>query len=400
MGVINIEQAITEIKQGKMIVLVDDETRENEGDLVIAAEKITPEHVNFMSKYGRGLICLAMDQRLIARLNLSPMSVCNQSKFKTNFTVSIEAKNGVTTGISAFDRAKTILTAIADKATPNDIVTPGHVFPLGAANYGVLVRAGQTEGSVDLARLANLKPAAVICEIINDDGSMARMPDLKAFSRQYDINIVQIKDLIKYRLRHDRSILKRVSKARLPTAYGDFQVYAYESMHDNQTHLALVKGKIFPNVAVPVRLHSECLSGDVFNSKRCDCGEQLRQAMQIIQDYGRGIILYMRQEGRGIGLANKLKAYSLQDIGFDTVEANHELGFADDLRDYGISAQILLDLGVSQIELLTNNPQKIVALDGCGLKVVTRIPLEVKSNPYNFKYLKTKKNQMHHLLTI
>lgn len=400
MSLITIEEAIIEIKNGKMIILVDDEKRENEGDLVIAAEKITPEHINFMAKYGRGLICLAMDHKLINKLNLPPMSSHNQSKFKTNFTVSIEAKNSVTTGISAFDRATTILTAIDENASANDIVSPGHIFPLRAEDSGVLARAGQTEGSVDLARLACLKPAAVICEIMNDNGTMARMPDLEIFSQCHGIKIVQIKDLIKYRLRHDTSIIRRVSETSLPTAYGEFKVYAYGSKYDNQTHLALLQGKILPNTPIYVRAHSECLSGDVFGSKRCDCGEQLHKAMQMIQDARSGIILYMRQEGRGIGLANKLRAYSLQDNGLDTVEANHKLGFAEDLRDYGIGAQILLDLGVSKIKLLTNNPKKIAAFDGFGLEVVIRIPLEIKSNPHNTNYLKTKKVRLNHLLTI
>lgn len=400
MYTIGIEAAIAEIKNGKMIILVDDEKRENEGDLTIAAEKITPEHINFMAKYGRGLICLAMDREIIKKFNLPPMSALNQSKFKTNFTVSIEAKHGISTGISAFDRAKTILTAIDENAIASDIVTPGHVFPICAEDCGVLVRAGQTEGSVDLARLANCKPAAVICEIMHDDGSMARMPDLELFSKRHGIKIVKIKDLIQYRLRHDKSIIGRVCETILPTAHGEFKTFAYASKHDNQTHLALIKGEIFRDTPILVRVHSECLSGDVFGSKRCDCGEQLHKAMQIIQGAGNGIILYLRQEGRGIGLANKLKTYSLQDIGLDTVEANHKLGFADDLRDYGIGAQILLDLGVTKIQLLTNNPQKIMALDGFGLEIVNRIPLEIKSNPYNANYLKTKKTRMNHLFTV
>jgi len=396
----NIEEAISEIKKGKMIILVDDESRENEGDLTMAAEKITPEHINFMTKYGRGVVCLAMDRKLIKKLNLPPMTSCNQSKFKTNFTVSIEAKEGITTGISAFDRAKTILTAIDENATAADIVTPGHIFPICAEDCGVLVRAGQTEGSVDLVRLANCIPAAVICEIMKDDGTMARMPDLEIFSKQHGIKIVQIKDLIKYRLRHDKSIIKRASETILPTPFGEFKIIAYASKHDSQTHLALICGNILAANPILVRLHSECLTGDVFGSQRCDCGEQLHQAMQMIQNAGSGIILYLRQEGRGVGLANKLKAYSLQDLGLDTVDANHKLGFADDIRDYGIGAQILLDLGVSKIKLLTNNPQKITELNGFGLEVITRIPLETKSNPHNINYLKTKKVRLNHLLTI
>lgn len=400
MSIINIKQAIDVIKNGQMIILVDDEKRENEGDLVIAAEKITPGHINFMRKYGGGLICLPMDYKLIKKMNLPLMVTNNQSKFKTNFTVSIEAKNGITTGISAYDRAKTILIAVDENSTADDLVSPGHIFPLGAAKYGVLERAGQTEGSVDLARLANCKPAAVLCEIMHADGSMARMPELESFSKQHDIPIVRINDLIKYRLRHDKTILNKICETTLPTQYGDFQLQAFESKYDNQVHLALIKGKIDPDTQVLVRLHSECLSGDVFASRRCDCGEQLHKAMQIIQAEGKGIILYLRQEGRGIGLANKLKAYSLQDVGLDTIEANHELGFADDLRDYGIAAQMLLDLGAAKIKVLTNNPNKVAALDGDGLKIVARIPLEIKSNFHNLKYLKTKKERMSHLLTI
>lgn len=400
MSLIDIKQAITAIQNGQMIILIDDENRENEGDLVIAAEKITPDHINFMRKNAGGLICLAMDQQLIKKLQLSPMVTSNNSKFKTNFTVSIEAKNGITTGISAFDRAKTILTAVNEYSTADDLVSPGHIFPLGAVEHGVLVRAGQTEGSVDLARLANCKPATVICEIMNDDGSMARMAALEKFSQHHGIPIVSINDLIKYRLRNDQTILNKICETNLPTPYGTFQLGAYESTYNNQVHLSLTKGTIRSESPVLVRLHSECLTGDVFASMRCDCGEQLRKAMQMIQDEGTGIILYLRQEGRGIGLANKLKTYALQDTGLDTIEANHELGFDDDPRDYGIAAQMLLNLGATKIKLLTNNQNKVAALDGDGLELIKRIPLETESNLHNLKYLKTKKEKMSHLLII
>jgi 3,4-dihydroxy 2-butanone 4-phosphate synthase / GTP cyclohydrolase II len=400
MSMKNISQAIKEIQQGKMIILVDDEDRENEGDLVIAAEKVTPEIINFMATHARGLICLTMAPELIDRLNLPLMATNNQSQFGTNFTVSIEAREGVTTGISAFDRAKTILTAIADKVTARDIVTPGHVFPLRAKEGGVLVRAGQTEGGVDFARLAKLKSAAVICEIMNEDGSMARLPDLKKFAEKHDLKIAAIKDLITYRLRHDPSLIKKVDETLLPTAYGDFRLVAYESIQDKHTHLALVKGKIKPDKPILVRVHSECLTGDVFGSKRCDCGSQLKTAMQLIQREGEGVILYMRQEGRGIGLANKIKAYALQDKGHDTVEANQHLGFKDDLRDYGIGAQILADLGVTKMRLLTNNPQKIASLHGFGLEVVERVPLETDCFPESVRYLRTKVEKMNHILNL
>ncbi len=395
-----IEQAIQELKNGKMIILMDDENRENEGDLVMAAEKITPESINFMAKYGRGLICLAMAPELIDNLNLPPMAQKNESSFGTNFTISIEARYGVSTGISAHDRAKTILTAINDNATPEDLVSPGHIFPLRANENGVLGRAGQTEGSVDLAKLAGFKPAAVICEIMSDDGHMARLPELEKFAAKHQLKIVTIADLISYRLRHDKNIIKRISEARLPTTYGDFKTIAYENYHDKVTHLALVKGDIKKNQPTLVRVHSECLTGDVFGSIRCDCREQLKTAMQMITTAGTGIILYLRQEGRGIGLANKIRAYNLQDQGLNTVEANHELGFKADLRDYGIGAQILLDLGVSQLRLLTNNPKKLIALNGYGLKIVEHIPLEIKSCKENISYLTTKKIHMGHFLNL
>ncbi|GAB1400699.1 bifunctional 3,4-dihydroxy-2-butanone-4-phosphate synthase/GTP cyclohydrolase II [Aminivibrio sp.] len=380
-----------------MIILVDDEDRENEGDLTIAAEKVTPEAINFMAKYGRGLICLAMEPALVDKLQLPLMARRNTSKFGTNFTVSIEAKQGVTTGISAHDRALTIQTAVADESTSEDLATPGHIFPLRAKPGGVLVRAGQTEGSVDLSRLAGLKGAAVICEIMNDDGTMSRMPDLRKFAEEHDMKIATIADLIAYRSRKD-SLVRRVAEARMPTCYGEFTIVAYENDIDSHTHIALVKGEITEDKPVLVRVHSECLTGDVFGSMRCDCGSQLQRAMEMVNDEGAGVILYMRQEGRGIGLGNKIKAYHLQDEGRDTVEANIELGFAPDLRDYGLGAQILVDLGVKRMRLMTNNPKKIIGLEGYGLKVEERVPIEVPACDDNKCYLHTKYAKLGHLL--
>lgn len=392
-----VEEAIEEIKNGKMIILVDDEDRENEGDLTVAAEKITPEIINFMATYGRGLICLALEPKWVDKLELPMMTEHNSSRFRTGFTVSIEAREGVTTGISAYDRATTILTAMRDEVKPSDLAVPGHIFPLRAREGGVLVRTGQTEGSTDLARLAGLKGGAVICEIMNEDGTMSRRPDLEIFAKKHGLKIATVEDLVRYRSKFD-SLVKRIDSAKLPTDVGKFEVVAYESAVDNQTHLALVKGDIQTDESVLVRVHSECMTGDVFGSLRCDCGNQLKAAMQIVEKEGRGVILYMRQEGRGIGLANKIKAYHLQDDGLDTVEANLQLGFPEDLRDYGIGAQILVDLGISKMRLLTNNPKKLVGLQGYGLDIVERVPLEAPAVCENKKYLQTKKEKMGHLL--
>lgn len=393
-----IDEAIDDIAKGKMVILCDDEDRENEGDLCMAAEKVTPEAINFMAKNGRGLICLSLTPERVGELNLPMMTDDNTSPFGTAFTVSIEAKRGVTTGISAADRARTILTAIDPNTKPEDLARPGHIFPLKARPGGVLQRAGQTEGSVDLARLARLYPAGVICEIMNDDGTMARVPELMEVAKRHNLKIVTIKDLIKYRMRTE-SFVKRLVTVKMPTEYGgEFNAIAYTNDIDNNIHIALVKGEIRPEDEVLVRVHSQCLTGDIFGSRRCDCGEQLHKAMEMVEEEGKGVILYMKQEGRGIGLINKLRAYELQDKGFDTVEANIKLGFKPDLRDYGIGAQILVDLGVRKMRLMTNNPKKIVGLEGYGLKVVERVPIEVNPHDKNITYLKTKKRKLGHLL--
>jgi len=395
-----IEEALEDIRQGKMVILVDDEDRENEGDLTMAAEKVTPEAINFMAKYGRGLICLSLTEERLNELRLPMMVSENTSRFQTAFTVSIDARRGVTTGISAADRACTILTAIDDHATPDDLVAPGHIFPLRARRGGVLVRTGQTEGSLDLARLAGLKPAGVICEIMKDDGTMARMPDLQIFAREHGLKIVTIAELIKYRLSKE-SLVRRIATAKLPTKYGGlFTAIAYENDVDSHHHVALVKGEIAPEDKVLVRVHSQCLTGDVFGSRRCDCEEQLHSAMAMVEKEGKGVIVYMRQEGRGIGLVNKLRAYCIQDQGKDTVEANEELGFKADMRDYGIGAQILVDLGLRKIRLMTNNPRKIIGLEGYGIEVVERVPIETKPHQENIEYLKAKAKKMGHLLSI
>jgi 3,4-dihydroxy 2-butanone 4-phosphate synthase/GTP cyclohydrolase II len=401
MPISKIKEAIEDIKNGKMVILADEEDRENEGDIVIAAEFITPEAINFMATHAKGLICLAMSPEMIDHLELPLMTDKNESSFGTGFTVSIEARTGVTTGISAKDRATTIKAAVAKDAKPYDIVSPGHIFPLKANPAGVLGRAGQTEGSVDLARLAGLTPAGVICEIMKDDGEMARMPDLEEFAKKHDIKIITTTDLIKYRMRYDSSIIERVAEAKMPTLYGgEFNMIAYQSPFESATHIALVKGEIEEGDEVLVRVHSECLTGDAFGSLRCDCGNQLHEAMRMIKEEGKGILLYMRQEGRGIGIAAKVKAYHLQDGGLDTVDANTELGFAPDLRNYGTGAQILVDLGVSKMKLMTNNPKKIVGLEGYNLHIVERVPIEVGLSEENKYYLSTKQERMGHILHV
>jgi 3,4-dihydroxy 2-butanone 4-phosphate synthase/GTP cyclohydrolase II len=400
-AIASVEAALEDIQAGKMVILVDDADRENEGDLCMAAEKVTPEAINFMVTHGRGLVCLSLTEERLEQLHLALMVPDweNTSGFGTAFTISIEAREGVTTGISAADRATTIRTAIADDVRPNDIVRPGHVFPLRAREGGVLRRAGQTEGSVDLARLAGLKAAGVICEIMKDDGSMARMPDLVKFGKHHGIKIVAIADLIHYRLRKEK-LVRRAAQATLPTgAGGDFRCIVYENDIDHIDHMALVKGEISPDDPVLVRVHSECLTGDAFGSRRCDCGEQLQASLKMIDAAGQGVLLYMRQEGRGIGLKNKIRAYNLQDEeGLDTVQANERLGFAADLRDYGVGAQILVDLGVRNMRIITNNPGKRAGIEGYGLTIVDRIPLEIEPNEKNLEYLRTKKEKLGHVL--
>jgi len=393
----SIEDAIKDIRDGKFVIVVDDEDRENEGDLTMAAEKITPEAVNFMAKYGRGLICLPTTGQRLDELQIPMMVSDNTSSFGTAFTVSIDAKQGTSTGISASDRANTILAVVDPETKPEDIARPGHIFPLRAKEGGVLVRTGQTEAAVDLSRLAGLYPAGVICEIMKEDGTMARMPELEAVAQEHDIKIVSVAQLIEYRLRND-TLIHRVAEAKLPTTYGDFRIFAYKSDVDANHHVALVRGDVATDEPVLVRVHSECLTGDVFSSVRCDCGDQLRHAIQMVAEAGKGVVIYMRQEGRGIGLHNKLKAYELQDGGLDTVEANEALGFEPDLRNYGVGAQILKDLGIKKLKLMTNNPRKIVGLDGYGIEVVERVPIIVEPNPSNVDYLTTKRIKMGHLI--
>lgn len=400
MPVSSIEEVVEDIRDGKMIILVDDEDRENEGDLYMAAQLATPEAINFMATHGRGLICLTLTPDHLDKLKLPMMVRDNQSPYETAFTVSIEARRGVTTGISAADRARTIQAAVAPDVKAEDLVSPGHIFPLRARRGGVLVRTGQTEGSVDISRLAGLTPAGVICEIMKDDGTMARMPDLEKFAEEHDLKIATIADLVAYRMKMD-NLVHRAAETKMPTRYGgEFKAVVYSNDVDDFEHLALVKGDIDPDKPVLVRVHSECLTGDVFGSMRCDCGGQLQAAMRMVDREGSGVILYMHQEGRGIGLVNKLKAYALQDKGLDTVEANLELGFKADLRDYGIGAQILRDLGVRKMKLMTNNPKKIVGLEGYGLQVVDRVQIEMNPVPENLGYLQCKKDKMGHMLDL
>jgi 3,4-dihydroxy 2-butanone 4-phosphate synthase/GTP cyclohydrolase II len=392
-----IEEVIDDYRNGKLVIIVDDEERENEGDLACAASLCDAEKINFMAKYGRGLICISMEGQRLDELQIPMMVQQNTSRFETAFTISVEARDGTTTGISAHDRAVTIKKLCDPDARPHDFVMPGHMFPIRAKDGGVLVRTGQTEASLDLAKLAGLFPAGVICEVMNDDGTMSRMPQLEKFSEIHSIKIVSVADLIRFRTAREK-LIKRVATTKLPTFSGDFEIIAFEDGMTRAIHLVLLKGAINPDQPMLVRVHSECFTGDVLGSNRCDCGDQLHRAMELVQEEGSGIILYLRQEGRGIGLVNKLLAYTLQDQGLDTVEANAELGFAPDLRDYGIGAQILADLGVKKIRLLTNNPRKIVGLEGYGLEVVQRVPLEITPGKNNARYLSTKKEKLGHLL--
>jgi 3,4-dihydroxy 2-butanone 4-phosphate synthase/GTP cyclohydrolase II len=394
----SIHEAIEDFRQGKILIIVDDEDRENEGDFVASADSITPEKINFMAKHGRGLICVPLTGERLDALNLHPMVRENTSKLGTSFTVSVDAEKRTTTGISAHDRSETVRVLIDPESKPDDLARPGHIFPLRAEAGGVLSRAGHTEAVVDLARLAGLHPGGVLCEIMDDDGSMARLPKLEKLADVFSLKIVTIKDLIAYRSVHDK-LVHRVVSTKFPTRYGEFILHLYESDIDEHHHLALVKGKITSDDPVLVRVHSECLTGDVFGSLRCDCGDQLQTALRAIDIEGKGILLYMRQEGRGIGLSNKIRAYQLQDEGKDTVEANEALGFPADLRDYGIGAQILVDLGARKLRILTNNPKKVVGLQGYGLEIVERIPLEIEPNPINAHYLETKRDKLGHLIS-
>ena len=396
MSFCSVEEAIEEIKAGRFIIVLDDENRENEGDLILAAEKATPEAINFMVRHARGLVCIPMIGERLDELELPLMTLQNTESMQTAFTVSVDARAATTTGISAFDRAATVQALIDPRTKKSDLMTPGHLFPLRAKEGGVLRRSGHTEACIDLARLAGLYPAGVICEIMNEDGSMARLAELEKFGERHGLKMLTIESLIRYRMQRE-CLIRKVSDVSLPTDYGTFRVIGYESILDGQCHLALVAGDPAAPDAL-VRVHSECLTGDVFSSQRCDCGEQLRRALRLISQRGNGVLLYMRQEGRGIGLANKLRAYALQDAGSDTVEANHELGYPADLRDYGIGAQILVDLGVREMRLLTNNPRKVIGLEGYGLKIVERVPLEIEPNSINRRYLETKRDKLHHLL--
>jgi 3,4-dihydroxy 2-butanone 4-phosphate synthase/GTP cyclohydrolase II len=394
----SVEQALKNVKAGKLIIIVDDEDRENEGDLMVAAEKVTPEIINFMTKHGRGLICMPLTEKRLTELEIPLMVRDNTAPFQTAFTVSIDAKKGVTTGISAYDRAKTVLTAIDSKTRPTDLTRPGHIFPLQAQKGGVLERAGQTEATLDITRLARLRPAGVICEVMNEDGTMARMPQLEEFSGVHDIPILTIADLIKYRMRHER-LVNKIEEADLPTKFGHFKVMIFEDSIHKEHHIALVKGEIKKDEPTLVRAHSQCLTGDTFGSVRCDCGEQLHRSMEMINEEGNGVILYiLNHEGRGIGFANKIKAYAIQEQGVDTVEANRKLGFKADQRDYGIGAQVLVSLGVNKLRLITNNPRKFIGLAGYGLEIVERVPIEIPPNKVNLKYLRTKKEKMGHIL--
>lgn len=394
-----IDEAIEDIRNGKIVIVVDDEDREDEGDFIVAAEKCTPEIINFMTKYGRGIICAPITTKRANELGLNLMVESNTSLHETPFTVSVDYIHGTTTGVSAQDRTATILAFADPNAKPSDLARPGHIFPLRAIDGGVLRRAGHTEAVIDLCKMADLYPAGVLCEILNDDGTMARVPDLFKIAEKYRLKIITIKDLIQYRVSSEK-LVQRVGRAHLPTVYGDFEIYLYRSETDNKNHIALVKGNILHDKPALVRVHSECLTGDVFGSLRCDCNDQLVAAMKKVEENGSGIVLYMRQEGRGIGLTNKIQAYNLQDGGLDTVEANEKLGFRADLRDYGIGAQILLDLGVRKMRLMTNNPKKVVGLEGYGLEIVERLPLEIKPHQHNEKYLKAKRDKLGHLILI